>query len=64
MIVWNSGTSTLLFYGSKDGVRWTNIGSRGSMSQPDQIGIGLFSNGGSIPSNAFIQCDWFRVSTP
>jgi len=63
-IVWNASAATLSFYASLNGNAWTNLGSRSSMSQPDQIGIGIYSNSAATNTSQTIQCDWFRVTTP
>lgn len=57
---WDSGSSTLYFDFSGDGVTWRNITSRGSLSQPDRMGICIYSNSGAIYANSVMGCSWFR----
>jgi hypothetical protein len=63
-IVWNSGASTLDFYLSLNGIVWTHMEQRTSMSQPDTIGICMYSNSGTVYGDAVMGVEWFRVTTP
>lgn len=64
-IKWDAGTSTMTFYWSQDGVKWKTGTSRGSMAQPDQMGLVIYFNGAGGPSaDEFLACDWFRVTEP
>jgi len=64
-LVWSTAASTITCDHSKDGVNWINLNSRGSMSQPDFIGLGIYLN--SAPdngTNSYLWVDWFRVTEP
>ena len=63
-IRWDSATSTIYFDLSKNGIDWANWSSRGSMSQPDFIGVGIYGNGAMGDDTPWIYVDWFRVTEP
>ncbi len=42
---WNSATSTLFFDYSTDGDQWFNWTSRGGLTQPNRIGLGMYAQG-------------------
>lgn len=62
--IWDAVAATLAYYGSQDGSTWTSLGTRSSMTQPDQIGVGIYSNSGATGGDHILQCLWFRVTTP
>jgi hypothetical protein len=63
-ITWNASNSTLYFYYSMNGQDWTTWTSRGSMSQPDRIGLGLWNNSAAVNAGDQVLARWFRVSEP
>lgn len=63
-IIWNSGAGSLEFQWSQDGVRFRTGATRTGQSQPDQIGIAIYCNGGQTVANEYLACDWFRVTEP
>lgn len=63
-IRWVSGSSTLFFDYSGNGLGWTNLTSRTSQSQPDRIGIMTWSNSTNEQANHTLAVDWFRVTEP
>lgn len=63
-IAWDASGGTLTFSFSVNGVTWKQFGQRTGMSQPDQMGIAIYSNGASVAANEQIACDWFRVTEP
>jgi hypothetical protein len=63
-ISWDSGTSIITFYASFNGVAWTPFTTRGSMSQPDRMGVCMYSNTGNTYADRKVNVDWFRVTEP
>lgn len=63
-ITWDSGTSVLSFFYSNNGVFWTPHTTRSSQSQPEHMGLAIWSNSTSIYSDQQIAFDWFRVTEP
>lgn len=63
-IRWDSGASTLYFDYSQDGVIWRAGTSRSGQSQPNRIGLAIYSNGGTVQADSVLLCDWFRVTEP
>ncbi len=63
-IAWVTGTSTLTFSYSLNGVHWFVLGTRGSQSQPTRIGIAIWSNSADTKADHKLGCDWFRVTEP
>lgn len=59
---WDSASSTLTSYYSYNGVAWNWVGSRGSLTQPEYIGIGLWGHTANIKADTVLYCDWFRVT--
>lgn len=64
-IVWDAAGSSLSFAVSTDGgATWSAIGTRGSMSQPTEMGICIFANTGIVgPGSYGIQAKRFVVTT-
>jgi hypothetical protein len=61
---WDTGTSTIRWWFSLNGVTWRLLTSRGSQVQPDRMGIGMWSHAGTITADHQMGCDWFRVTEP
>jgi hypothetical protein len=65
-IVWNSGAGSIAFYFSMDGLAWEIIPASTitGQSQPDRMGVAIYSNSTDIRANHGIAVDWFRVTEP
>jgi hypothetical protein len=62
-IKWDTGTSTLSFSYSGDGVFWTLLGTRASQQQPEYVGLAIYSNT-AVGNDYYTAADWFRVTEP
>lgn len=63
--VWDAGTSTLSFEWSGDGFVWRTLGSRAAMTQPDRMGLVVYSQTAAATANTVkLLVDWFRVTEP
>ena len=63
-IVWDSGAGTIAFLASFDGLGWIPIITRSGQSQPDRIGLAIYSNSAGVLANRKLACAWFRVTEP
>ena len=61
-LVFASGT--LSAYYSAGGLFWGFLGSQGSVTQPDRIGLCIWANTGDTIADHILACDWFRVTEP
>lgn len=60
-IRYDAGATTVYFDYSVNGVLWKNFASKGSVAQPDRMGVALWSNGGTIAADDQFGVGWFRV---
>jgi hypothetical protein len=61
-IRWDAATSTI--YWDCWRAAWVNLGSRASMTQPDQIGVCMYTQSLNMPTTPEMYVDWFRVTEP
>ncbi|SRR6266550_3399444 len=60
----NFASGTLTAYYSGGGVFWTLLGSQGSVTQPDRIGLCMWANNSDVLADHGLGCDWLRVTVP
>lgn len=59
-IRWDAAGSTL-YFGVWIGTGWSEFNSRGSMTQPDEMGLAIYGQGGLGAATPCMRVDWFRV---
>lgn len=63
-IRWDASASTIYWDYSQNGVIWTEASSRTGMSQPDRVGLCIYSNSATVLAHEWMAAEWFRITEP